>query len=137
MNLKWLMISSFIIFIYLIVVNSLLFPFVFPEGLAEKFSNMRPEQVPVFHLLAFVATAVLLTILVDKLNGNVRPIVNATISAALLGLLVALPEHLHLYAMVDATAVQQFMPVVWIIVSWGLAGTIIGAVRGKVSRNNN
>ena len=130
MNLKWLTLSAIAVFIYLIVVNAFLFPIVFADGLAEKFLNARPETLPLFHLLAFAATAVLLTVLVEKLAATRRPRIDGSISGILLGLLVALPEHLHLYAMIEATAVNQFIPVLWTISTWGLAGLIVGTIRG-------
>lgn len=125
MNTKRLTLSAFAVFVYLILVNALIFPVVFADGLAEKFLNSRDESLPVFHLLAFGATAVLLTILVDKLARDRHSVTAGLVAGGWLGLLVALPEHLHLFAMVDATAVQQFIPVLWTVLTWSLAGLIV------------
>ncbi len=133
MNAKWLAITTFVVFVYLIVVNAVIFPIVFPDGLAEKFLNARAENLPLFHLLAFAATAVILTILVDKLGRGGHSATRGLTAGGWLGLLVALPEHLHLFAMVEATAIQQFIPVVWTVVTWGLAGFIVGLISGKVA----
>lgn len=132
MNTKWLTVSAIAVFFYLIIVNALVFPVVFADGLAEKFLNARDESLPLFHLLAFAATAVLLTILVDKLGKGGHSLTKGLIAGGWLGLLVALPEHLHLFAMVDATAMQQFIPVVWTVVTWSLAGLIVGLIGGQV-----
>ena len=138
MNTKWLAITSVAVFVYLIVINAIVFPAVFPDGLAEKFVNARSENLPLFHLLAFSATAVLLTILVDMLGGENQSATQGLVAGGLLGLLVALPEHLHLYAMTTATPVKQFVPVVWTVVTWGIAGLIVGALgkRSYGSRQN-
>ena len=133
MNTKWLTVSALVVFVYLIIVNAFVFPVVFADGLAEKFLNARDESLPLFHLLAFAATAVLLTILVDKLGRGRQSLTAGLFAGGWLGLLVALPEHLHLYAMVDATALQQFIPVVWTVVTWSLAGLIVGLIGGKVT----
>ena len=132
MNMKWLTISAFVVFVYLIIVNAFVFPIVFADGLAEKFLNARDENLPLFHLLAFAATAVLLTILVDKLGRGRQSLTTGLVSGGWLGLLVALPEHLHLFAMVDATALRQFIPVVWTVVTWSLAGLIVGLIGEKL-----
>jgi hypothetical protein len=133
MNTKWLAITVGGVFLYLILVNAFIFPFFFPDGLAEKFINVRSENRPLFHLLAFLATAALLTIIVDRLVAKSRSATRGLNAGAWLGLLVALPEHLHLYAMVDATAVRQFIPVLWTVVTWGVAGAIVGLVGSKAS----
>jgi hypothetical protein len=70
MNTKWLTITSIVVFIYLIIVNVFIFPAVFPGGLAEKFTNTRTESLPLFHALAFAATAAILTILLVALCGH-------------------------------------------------------------------
>jgi hypothetical protein len=137
MNTKWLTITSIVVFIYLIIVNAFIFPAVFPDGLAEKFTNTRTESLPLFHVLAFAATAAILTILVDKLGRGHHSASQGLIASAWLGLLVALPEHLHLYAMVDVAAVPQFIPVIWTVATWGLAGLIVGIVGAKVSVNKD
>ncbi len=133
MNAKWLTLTAIVVLIYLIAVNAFIFPAVFPDGLAEKFANSRAENLPLFHLLAFAATAVLLTILVDKLGTGRHSTSQGLTAGIWLGLLVALPEHLHLYAMVDATALRQFIPVVWTVATWGLAGLIVGFIGSRVS----
>jgi len=131
MSPKWFALTSVVVFVYLIVVNAFVFPFVFPDGLAEKFANARAENIPLFHLLAFATTAILLTALVSKISAARRSKFGGVIGGILLGLLVALPEHLHLYAMVEETAIKQFVPVVWIIFTWGLAGLIVDWIRDR------
>lgn len=131
MSAKWLAISVLVVFVYLVVVNAFLFPMVFPDGLAEKFLNSRVENLPLFHLLAFAATALILTIIVDKLGRGRHSMTTGLAAGAWLGLLVALPEHLHLFAMVDATALEQVIPVVWTVITWSLAGLIVGIIGGR------
>lgn len=124
MRPKQLAIATVLVFIYLIVINAFVFPFVFPDGLAEKFINMRADALPLYHVLAFAATAFLLTVLVGMLVARTGSKRDGLIAGALLGLLVALPEHLHLYAMIDVGVVKQFIPVVWIVITWGIAGVL-------------
>lgn len=136
MKVKWLAITTVVVFVYLVIVNAFIFPIIFPEGLAEKFINSRAEHLALFHLMAFATTAALLTILVAKL-GHDSPSMSRGLTAGIwLGLLVALPEHLHLYAMVDATAVQQSIPVFWTAATWGLAGLIVGFIGAKANTRN-
>ena len=125
-----LLISS-VVFVYLIVVNAFIFPLVFPDGLAEKFINSRPDPLPLFHVLAFAATAVLLTLLVNKLSSASSSITSGLWGGVWLALLVAVPEHLHLYAMTQASAIEQTIPVVWTVVTWGIAGMIVAAILKK------
>lgn len=133
MKPRWLTLTALMTFVYLIAVNGLVFPLIFPDGLAEKFANARPVERPLYHLLAFAATAILLTLLVERLATGSRPVVGGLLAGVLLGLLVALPEHLHLYAMTEAPASRQFIPVAWIAATWGLAGWLIGTVRARVA----
>lgn len=134
MSPLWISIAAFAVFIYLIIVNAFVFPIIFADGLAEKFTNARYENLPLFHLLAFAVTSLLLTILVDKLAPRQQPGIDGLFAGGLLGLLVALPEHLHLYAMTDATAVAQLIPVVWTLVTWSVAGMIVSIVRVRDRR---
>ena len=131
MNAKWLALSSLMVFIYLIIVNALLFPWVFPDRLVEEFVNARAEGLTQFHMLGLAVTAFLLTVVVNKLIENRNKVSGGTIAGATLGLLVALPEHLHLYAIVDATFAKQFMPVLWTVLSWGVAGLLVGWLHSK------
>ncbi len=116
------------VFVYLVLVNAVLFPIVFAEGLAEEFANPRQEPWNLFHLLAFAATAILLTWLVARMSRDRLSLREGAKAGALLGLLVSLPEHLHLYAMVDASALRQFVPVLWILATWGVAGLVVALV---------
>ena len=130
-------VSVVVVFVYLVIINAFVFPMIFPDGPAEKFANAREDTLPLFHLLAFAATAILLTIVVDKLADYDRSIIDGTLAGCLLGLLVALPEHLHLHAMVEATPARQFVPVVWTMTTWAVAGLLIGMIRSRTRRRSS
>jgi LytS/YehU family sensor histidine kinase len=114
--------------IALLILNAVLFPVIFPHGLAEQFTNARDHEPVAFHLLAFVATGLLIASVAAFLR--VSTLMGGVILGALLGLLVSLPEHLHLYAMTTATAMRQFIPVPWTVATWSVATGLAAIVPG-------
>ncbi len=120
--------ASLMVFSFLILVNGVIFPSVFSDGLAEKFANARPAPLNGFHWAAFLGTAVFLTYLIKRLLGAEPGWRSGALAGTMLGAFVALPEHLHLYAMVEATAVRQFIPLLWTAATWGFAGSLAGSV---------
>ena len=132
MRLKWILASTLVTTLMFVVLNGWLFPLVFPNGLAEKFANAREPQLMMFHVIAFLATGGFLSFIVafsDTTGAR-----DTLLLGALLGLLVSLPEHLHLYAMTTAPMVDQFLPVVWTVVTWAL---VVGAAGWVVARGKH
>ncbi len=61
--MKKLLLSTGAAFVFLVVINALLFPVFFPEGPPEVYSNKRPMPLVQYHLLAFLITAFLMSYL--------------------------------------------------------------------------
>ena len=56
MHCPRLLAATAAVFVFLLVVNALVFPILFPDGLAEKFVNARKSEQSLFHVLALPAT---------------------------------------------------------------------------------
>ena len=132
MRLGWLLASTLVTTVMLVVLNAVLFPLVFPMGLAEKFVNAREPQLMAYHLVGFVATGGLLSLIVAF--SDTTGAKDTLMLGAMLGFLVSLPEHLHLYAMTTAPATQQFLPVLWTVCTWSL---VVGAAGWVVARGHH
>ena len=132
MRLGWILGSTVVTTAMLVLFNAFLFPLVFPGGLAETFMNAREPQLMAYRLLGFLCTGGLLSFIVafsDTTGAR-----DTLMLGGMLGLLVALPEHLHLYAMTTAPAGEQFLPVLWTVVTWAL---VVGAAGWVVARGKH
>lgn len=126
MNLKKLSLATGGSFLFLLVVNALLFPFVFPNGIPEHYQNARSSPLNQYHLLALFITALLMAYLYPiGYKGGA-----AWKEGLLLAVFVSLPNLFHVYAMVNTSITGQLLPVVWTAVTWGLAGVVIGWIHG-------
>lgn len=132
MNIKSFAISIVVVFIFLMLVNALIAPIIFPDGLVQRsFTNARPENLVAFHMIGLAATTILLTLFLELYS---KPdLVDGLVVGSLLALIVALPENLHTYAMVETTLMEQMFPVGWALVTWGLAGGTVGFIRSKLA----
>ena len=130
---KKIIIATTVTVLYLIFVNGFIFPFIFPDGLVETFSNARQTQLFQYHLIALVVTAFFFSFFYPLVYKGRTPWKAGLKYGTLLGLFVALPEHLHLYAMIESSFVRQFIPVLWIFITWGLAGIIISFIFGRIT----
>ena len=132
MRLGWILVFTLVTTVLLVVINAVLFPLVFPHGLAEKFVNAREPQLAAYHVAAFALTGGLLsTIVAFSDTTGAR---DTLMLGAILGLLVSLPARLHLYAMTTAPAAEQVLPVVWTVCSWAL---VVGAAGWIVARGHH
>ena len=134
---KKLIIATVATTLYLILVNALVFPLIFPDGLAEKFSNERQTQLFQYHLIALVITSFMLSYLYSLFIKSETPWKDGLKFGALLGIFVSLPEHIHLYAMVDSSFIKQFIPVLWILITWGIAGVLVSLIYGKIKADES
>ena len=112
--------------VVLFLLNMLVFPLIFPGGVASKFANVRATHLVALHLAALLATAVLLTALcaVPRLVGSSLA---AEGIGALAGLLAALPSTLHTNAMAHVSVLGEVRAVVWTTVSWAVAAGVAHA----------
>jgi Zn-dependent protease with chaperone function len=109
--------------VLLVLLNMFVFPLIFPGGVASKFANARPTPLITLHLAAFLATAVLLTVLCTGARLAKSSLAAAGIGA-LAGLLAALPSTLHTNAMAHVPVSGEVAAVLWTTVSWALAAGV-------------
>jgi hypothetical protein len=112
----------------LLVLNALVFPFVFPEGTPVEYQNARAEPLFLMHALALLATAVLMTLIYAIVYRGAGSWFEGLKMGALLGLMVAFPWSLHRYALVETTYADQIAPIIWTVVTWAVAGAVIGGI---------
>lgn len=106
--------------VVLLLLNMLVFPLIFPGGVGSKFAGTRPTPLVALHLLAFLATAILLTALCAVPRVVASSLAAAGIGA-LAGLLAALPSTLHTNAMAHVPVSGEVRAGLWTTVSWAVA----------------
>lgn len=117
-------------FLFLLVVNALLFPVFFPNGPPEQYVDSRPAPLVSYHLLAFLITAFLMAYLYPLVYRGGSTWKAGLRVGVIMGLFVSLPENLHVYALTNVSFIKLLFPAVWVTVIWGLAGVVIGLVYG-------
>jgi hypothetical protein len=126
MSVPRFLVASLASLVALLLLNMLLFPLIFPGGVASKFANTRATPLVALHLAAFLVTAFLLTALCA-----VPRVVGSSLAAAGLGafaaLLAALPSTLHTSAMAHVSFLGEVRAVLWTTVSWGVAAGVAHA----------
>ena len=115
----------------LLLVNLFVFPLVFGAGVPVPYAGLRAEPQYAWGLVALLVTATLLAVICGR---GERTIAAASLTSALAGLLASLPSALHLLSLVEVTPGSQIAPVLWTAVTWGFAGSTIGAVYGRAAR---
>ena len=126
-----ILLSTIASFAFLLIVNALLFPLLFPDGPAEKFLNMRENQLFQYHLVAFLILTFAMSVIYPIGYRGGVPWKEGLRFGCLLTLLVAVPNNLHVYAMVDLPFTKIMKPVPWILFTWGIAGIIIAQIHGR------
>jgi hypothetical protein len=104
----------------LLLLNMFVFPFIFPSGVASKFSNTRPQPLVALHFAAFITTALLLTALCVVTRGPGSTLAAAGIGA-LAGLLTSLPSAFHTNALSHQPLAGEVSAVLWTTITWALA----------------
>lgn len=128
--MKKLLIATLGSFVFLLVVNAALYPVFFPEGPPEQYVGARPAPLLLYHLLAFLITAFLMSYLY-RLVYRGGPTWKAGLRVGvIMALFVSLPENLHVYALTSVSFFKLLFPAVWVTVIWGLAGVVIGVIYG-------
>jgi hypothetical protein len=130
MDLKKLFLSTIAASIFLILINTVLFPLVFPDGPAQFYANAREKPLFLFNLLAYIATAFLLAYIYPIGYRGGSPRVEGIRFGMYMGLLVSLPHTFHIYAMVDYAFYSAALVIAWTIVVWGATGIVIALVHG-------
>lgn len=127
-RLKQFLLATVTSFLFLVVINALLFPVFFPDGPPEMYENRRLVPLYGYHLLAFLVTAFMMSLLYPMVYRGGPAWREGLKTGIVVGLFVSLPENLHVYAQVDMPFIAGLAPALWVTVIWGLAGIVIGYV---------
>jgi hypothetical protein len=131
--MKKLLLATLGSFIFLLLVNAALFPVFFPDGPPERYVSMRPAPQVLYHLLAFLITAFLMSYLYPLVYRGGKAWKEGLRVGVIMALFVSLPENLHLYALTNVSFIKLLFPALWVTVVWGLAGVVIGIIYGGSS----
>jgi hypothetical protein len=116
---------------FLLVVNVVFFPFVFPDGSPDHFRFMRAEPIAAYNFLAMLIASVLLAYVFPIGYRGRTPWAEGLRFGMLMGGLTTLPMSLHVYATAEVNFTGLLTTVLWTVITWGVAGGIIGAIYGK------
>ena len=131
--MKRLLLATLGSFAFLLVVNAALYPVLFPKGPPEQYLGARPEPLLLYHLLALLITAFLMSYLYPLVDRGGASWKEGLRVGVIMALFVSLPENLHVYALTNVSFIKLLFPAVWVTVIWGLAGVVIGLVYGSGS----
>lgn len=134
MNIPSYVLAALVALVFLVVVNAVFFPIVFPEGTPEIYRYEREKPLSTFHLLAVLVTAALMAYIFPIGYRGGKPWAEGLRFGMLMGVLVSLPMNLHVYAMTKTAFAGLLTTVLWTVITWGIAGGLIGAVFGKSLR---
>ncbi len=129
--MKKLLLATLGSFLFLLVINAVLYPVFFPEGPPEQYAGTRPAPLLIYHLLAFLITAFLMSYLYPLIYRGGSAWKEGLRSGVIMGLFVSLPENLHVFAMTNVSFIRLLFPAIWVTVIWGLAGVVIGLIYGR------
>ena len=129
--MKKLLLATLGSFLFLLVVNAALYPVFFPDGPPEHYVGARPAPLVVYHLLAFLITAFLMSYLYPLIYRGGPSWKEGLRVGVIMALFVSLPENLHVYALTNVPFIKLLFPAVWVMVIWGPAGVVIGLVYGR------
>lgn len=129
--MKRLFLATLGSFAFLIVVNGALFPIFFPEGPPEQYVDARPTPLFLYHLLALLITAFLMSYLYPLIYRGGTGWLEGLRVGVIMALFVSLPENLHVYALTNISFLQLLFPAIWVTVIWGMSGVVIGLIYGR------
>lgn len=129
--MKKLLLATLGSFLFLLVINAVLYPVFFPDGPPERYVGARPAPLLLYHLLAFLITAFLMSYLYPLISRGGSAWKEGLRVGVIMGLFVSLPENLHVFAMTNVSFVRLMFPATWVTVIWGLAGIVIGFIYGR------
>jgi hypothetical protein len=128
--MKKLLFATLGSFLFLLVINAVLYPLFFPDGPPERYAGARPAPLLMYHLLAFLITAFLMSYLYPLIYRGGSAWKEGLRAGVIMGLFVSLPENLHVFAMTNVSFIRLLFPAIWVTVIWGLAGVVIGLIYG-------
>ena len=122
---------------FLLVVNVLLYPVVFPGGPPQLYQYERAEPLALYHLLAMLVTSLILAYVFPLGYRGKTPWAEGLRFGMLMGVLVSLPAALNIYAMTDIEFAGLLTVVLWSVITLGVAGLLVGASYGKSLRKDH
>lgn len=116
---------------FLLVVNVVLHPIVFPEGTLGLYRYERANPLALYHVLSMLATSILLAFIFPIGYRGRIPWAEGMRFGMLMGVLVKLPWSLDVYAASDFQFSLLLTAVLWTVITYGIAGGLVGAAYGK------
>ena len=131
-NIPRLLLAALVALTFLTVTGALLSPIVFPSGPAQTAGYVRIQPIFSIHLVAWLVTSVLLAwVFPLGYRGGVAWAEGLRFGM-LMGVLAGLPGVLHTYADSETVVAGLVTVVLWNVITWGIAGALIGAVYSPV-----
>jgi hypothetical protein len=132
LNIPRLLLAAVVATAFLTLCGALLAPVAFPSapGQTGGYENARP--IFSIHLLAWLITSVLLAWAFPIGYRGGVPWAEGLRFGMLMGLLAGLPGVLHSYADTETAVAGLVTVVLWNVITWGIAGALIGTVYGPV-----
>ena len=116
---------------FLLVVNVVLYPIAFPNGPPEIYRYERTDPLALYHVLAMLVTSVLLAYIFPMGYRGRTPWAEGLRFGMLMGVLIGLPWSLNAYSISDTEFSGLLTSVFWMVITYGIAGALIGAAYGK------
>ena len=116
---------------FLLVVNVVLYPIAFPNGPPEIYRYERTDPLALYHVLAMLVTSVLLAYIFPMGYRGRTPWAEGLRFGMLMGVLIGLPWSLNAYSISDTEFSGLLTSVLWMVITYGVAGALIGAAYGK------
>jgi hypothetical protein len=120
---------------FLLVVNVVVYPWVFPNGPPEIYRYERTEPLAVFRLLAMLVTSVLFAYIFPIGYRGKTPWAEGLRFGMWMGALAGLPWSLNVYAQTDTGFSGLLTAVLWTVITYGIAGSLVGAAYGNALRD--
>jgi hypothetical protein len=109
----------------LIALNAVLWHLVFPDGLLENYTFLRPSPLVGYELAGIIATALLL-VTMSAVSARALRGWRAAAFGGLLGMLTSLPAQLLNFAVVRSDPRREIFRVLWTVASWAITSAAIG-----------
>ena len=115
---------------FLLVVNVVVYPIVFPNGPPEVYRYERTDPIALYHVLALLVTSILLAYIFPIGYRGRTPWAEGLRFGMLMGVLVGLPWSLNAYAITETQFSSLLTAVLWLVITYGVAGGLVGAAYG-------